>query len=102
MHSKTDLRCTARRLLVGLVLAAGIVGASAAPASAAVTASFNPGAGLLTVFGDGANNTITISSDAARNLLVNSGAVAVAGGTATVANTAQIQVFGRPAMTQSA
>jgi len=88
-----DRRRAARRLLVGIVLAAGVVGATAAPASAAVTASF--GAGVLTVFGDSASNSIMISRDAAGKILVNGGAVAVVGGTPTVANTARIQVFGQ-------
>jgi Ca2+-binding RTX toxin-like protein len=61
----------------------------------AVTASFLPGAGLLTVFGDAANNNIVVSRDAAGKILVNGGAVAIQGGTATVANTALIQVFGQ-------
>src|SRR5947209_6337088 len=61
----------------------------------AVTATFTPGAGLLTVFGDSLNNTITVSRDAAGRLFVNGGAVAVQGGTATVANTSVIQVFGQ-------
>src|SRR5262245_36479957 len=59
----------------------------------AVTASFS--AGVLTVIGDNLNNTITVSRDAAGKLLVNGGAVLVKGGTSTVANTAQIQVFGQ-------
>lgn len=50
--------------------------------------------GQLTVFGDNLDNTITVSRDAAGKLLVNGGAVAVLGGTATVANTTQINVFG--------
>jgi Ca2+-binding RTX toxin-like protein len=61
----------------------------------AVTASFSPGAGILTVFGDNLNNTITVSRNAAGALLVNGGAVNVVGGTPTVANTALIQVFGQ-------
>ena len=61
----------------------------------AVTASFNAPAGLLTEFGDALDNTITTSRNAAGNILVNGGAVAVAGGTPTVANTALIQVFGQ-------
>ena len=60
----------------------------------AVTATFTPGSGTLTVFGDAANNTIAISRNAAGAILVNGGAVAVAGGTPTVANTALIQAFG--------
>src|SRR5581483_7817213 len=41
------------------------------------------------------DNTITVSRDAAGRLLVNGGAVPVRGGTATVANTSLIQVFGQ-------
>jgi Ca2+-binding RTX toxin-like protein len=61
----------------------------------AVTASFSSGTGILTVFGDAANNTIAVSRDAAGKLLVNNGAVNVTGGTATVANTTLIQIFGQ-------
>jgi Ca2+-binding RTX toxin-like protein len=60
----------------------------------AVTASFTPGTGILSVLGDAGNNNIVVSRDAAGQILVNGGAVAVQGGTATVANTALIQVFG--------
>ena len=59
----------------------------------AITASFNPGAGLLSVFGDSLGNSIIISRDAAGKILVNGGAVAILGGTPTVANTSLIQVF---------
>ena len=58
-----------------------------------LVASFS--AGTLTVFGDNASNTIIVSRDAAGTLLVNSGAVTVQGGTATVANTSLVQVFGQ-------
>jgi Ca2+-binding RTX toxin-like protein len=61
----------------------------------AVTASFLPGPGILTILGDAADNTITISRDPAGKILINGGAVPVQGGTATVANTAQIAVFGQ-------
>src|SRR5215212_6470042 len=60
----------------------------------AVTASFLAASGTLTVFGDALDNTITVSRDAAGKILVNGGAVAVTGGTPTVANTSLIQVFG--------
>lgn len=60
----------------------------------AVTAAFSPAAGLLTVFGDASDNTITVSRNAAGTLLVNHGAVAIAGGPATVTNTAKIEVYG--------
>ena len=85
-------RRAARRLLAGSVLAAGIVAGTAVPANAAVTATFS--AGQLTVFGDSLGNSITVSRDAAGKILVNGGAIAVAGGTPTVANTTQIRVFG--------
>jgi hypothetical protein len=45
----------------------------------AVTASFLPGAGILSVFGDNLDNTIAISRDAAGKILVNGGAVPVQG-----------------------
>src|SRR4051812_35103596 len=61
----------------------------------AITASFTPGAGILTVIGDALNNTIAVSRDAAGKILINYNAVAVQGGTATVANTSLIQVFGQ-------
>jgi Ca2+-binding RTX toxin-like protein len=60
----------------------------------AVTATFTPGTGLLTVLGDAQNNTIEISRNAAGAILVNGGAVTIAGGTPTVANTALVQAFG--------
>ena len=61
----------------------------------AITASFVPGTGVLTATGDGLDNAITASRDAAGNILVNGGAVPIAGGTATVANTTLIQAFGQ-------
>jgi Ca2+-binding RTX toxin-like protein len=60
----------------------------------ATTASFSPGAGILSVLGDARNNTIVVSRDPAGQILVNGGAVAIQGGAPTVANTALIQVFG--------
>src|SRR5437879_5482289 len=60
-----------------------------------VTASFIPSAGILSVLGDSDNNTIVVSRDAAGEILVNGSAVAVVGGTPTVANTSLIQVFGQ-------
>ena len=61
----------------------------------AITASFSPGAALLSIFGDQLGNTITTSRDAAGRILLNGGAIPVLGGTPTVANTAQIQLFGQ-------
>ena len=61
----------------------------------AVTSTFTPSAGILSTLGDSLNNNITVSRDAAGKILVNGGAVAVLGGTPTVANTSLIQVFGQ-------
>src|SRR5215204_1366105 len=60
----------------------------------AVTATFLPGAGILSVIGDSLDNNITVSRNAAGQILVNGGAVAVAGGTPTVANASRVNVFG--------
>jgi Ca2+-binding RTX toxin-like protein len=85
-------RRAARWLLAANVLAAGAMAAAAVPASAATTATFSNG--TLTVSGDSADNSIVISRDAAGRILVNGGAVAVVGGTPTVANTALISAAG--------
>ena len=53
------------------------------------------------MFGDSLDNSIEVSRNAAGQLLINGGAVAIRGGTATVANTALIQVFGQAATTSS-
>jgi RTX calcium-binding nonapeptide repeat (4 copies) len=60
----------------------------------ALTASFSPDSGTLSVFGDAVDNTITTGRNAAGKIHVNGGAVSVSGGTPTVANAAVIQVFG--------
>jgi hypothetical protein len=60
----------------------------------AVTASFTPGANLLSVIADAQSNTVALSRNAAGTILVNSGAVLVQGGPAIVANTATMQAFG--------
>jgi Ca2+-binding RTX toxin-like protein len=85
-------RRAARRPLAVTVLAAGVIAGAAVPASAATTATFS--SGQLTVTGDSAANSIVVSRDAAGRILVNNGAVAVVGGTPTIANTAQVRVFG--------
>ena len=61
----------------------------------AVSAFFNPAAGMLTALGDNQSNTLTFSRNAAGNLLLNGGAVSIRGGSPTVANTATIQAFGQ-------
>ena len=95
MNARRDnaWRRTARRLLAGAAVAAGVLAATTATASAATTATFS--SGTLTVLGDNLNNTITISRNAAGTILVNGGAVTVTGGTPTVANTALVRVFGQ-------
>src|SRR5262245_56140554 len=85
-QSATAVRCQARSMLEVNELGLRIV--------PAVTATFLPAAGVLSVFGDAAANTITVNRDAAGNLLVNGGAVTIRGGTPTVANVARIQVHG--------
>src|SRR3954447_4101585 len=85
-------RRAARRMFAGTVLAAGAIAATSVPANAAATATFSNG--VLTASGDNLDNTLTISRDAAGKILVNGGAVAVIGGTPTVANTTLIRVFG--------
>ena len=60
----------------------------------AVSSIFVPATGVLTTTGDNLDNAITTSRDAAGNILVNGGAVAIQGGTPTVANTTAIQVSG--------
>jgi Ca2+-binding RTX toxin-like protein len=61
----------------------------------AIKATFSPGAGLLSELGDNLDDVITTSRNAAGQILVNGGAVPIAGGQATVANTSSIQVFGQ-------
>src|SRR5215831_6649840 len=61
----------------------------------AVTSTFIPGVGILSVLGDSLDNTITTSRNAAGNILVNGGAVPTNGGTPTIANTSLIQAFGQ-------
>jgi Ca2+-binding RTX toxin-like protein len=65
-----------------------------APPASTISAVFMAQVGVLSVFGSAQNDTIVVSRDAAGKLLVNGGAVAIQGGTATVANTSLIEVFG--------
>src|SRR5258706_10126850 len=60
----------------------------------AVTAAYLPFAHSLSVFGDSLDNQIVVSRDAAGKILVNGGAVPIFGGSATVANTSLVAVFG--------
>lgn len=61
----------------------------------AIKAIYSSGTKFLSVLGDLQNNSITLSRDAAGKIFVNGGAVPILGGSATVANTARIQVFGQ-------
>src|SRR3954468_8930305 len=61
----------------------------------AITSTFDPSTGGLDTFGDALNNNIQLGRNAAGTILVNGGAVAVAGGTPTVSNTALIAAFGQ-------
>src|SRR6478609_9129676 len=80
------------KLFGAAVLTAGALAAMAGTAQAAVTSSFSNG--TLTVTGDALDNNVAVSRNAAGQILVNGGAVAVIGGTPTVANTSRIQAFG--------
>jgi len=82
-------------LTAGTFLAAGSAVLTAQPAQAATTAAFLANGNLLSVFGDSLDNVIDISRNAAGQILVNNGAVAVSGGSPTVANVELIQVFGQ-------
>ncbi|WP_428940913.1 beta strand repeat-containing protein [Fontivita pretiosa] len=112
LQESVDLRAVARRYAARAAAAIGAPSATRRDRSSlhkacfeplerraylAVTASFDPGSGTLTVSGDAMDNTITLSRNAAGTLLVNGGAVAVSGGTSTIANTSLIQVFGQGA-----
>jgi Ca2+-binding RTX toxin-like protein len=80
------------RILTIATLAVVATLAATAPASAATTATLS--AGTLTVFGDSQPNSITVGRNAAGQILVNGGAVPVAGGAPTVSNVSLIQVYG--------
>ncbi len=82
-----------RPLLATALITGGTLLATAAPANAATVAGF--AGGVLTVRGDSADNAITVSRNAAGGILVNGGAIAIAGGTPTVADTTTIAVFGQ-------
>jgi Ca2+-binding RTX toxin-like protein len=61
----------------------------------ATTATFSAGSGLLSEFGDAANNSLITSHDSTGRILVNNGTVPIIGGTPTIANTSLIQAFGQ-------
>ena len=66
----------------------------ASASTGAVTSVFLPGAGTLIVLGTSADDSIVVSRDPAGKLLINDGTVSVLGGTATVANTSLVEIFG--------
>jgi Ca2+-binding RTX toxin-like protein len=89
------------RVFMGALMSAGTVGAVALPTATATAAGATPSGpsalfalGVLTVVGDAQANTIAISRNAAGRILVNGGAIAIKGGTPTVANTRSISVVG--------
>jgi Ca2+-binding RTX toxin-like protein len=59
-----------------------------------VTAFFSPASGTLIVTGDAADNTMIVGRNVAGSLFVDAGRVRIVGGTPTVANTHQIEMFG--------
>ena len=66
----------------------------APPASAATSAHFNKGHGILSVFGDPAGGTTRVSRDRGGHIEVNGGAVRIDGARATVSNVRTIVVVG--------
>ncbi|MEB3292421.1 MAG: hypothetical protein VKJ24_04615, partial [Synechococcales bacterium] len=60
----------------------------------AINAFFSQSLGVLTVFGDNANNTIALGQTAAGDLLVNGGAVQILGGKARAADARHIFLVG--------
>ena len=92
----TNHRQTRRAVAAAAALgtmSAGLV--LAAPADAATTAHFVLGKGVLTIIGDGKNNTIDVSRDAAGAIKVNGGAVRIEGANPTISNVRLIKVLGR-------
>ena len=81
-------------LLTGAALGTAGLALTATPASAATIATFTASIGLLSIFGDNADNNVSVSRSAAGAILINGGAIGVVGGTPTVSNTTSIQVFG--------
>ncbi len=61
----------------------------------AITGTFIPGAGSLTLIADANANNLVISRNAGGQILANGGAIAIQGGVPSVANTALIQAFGQ-------
>ncbi len=86
-----------RRAIVGTgAVAASLTAALALvpPASAATSAHFNQGRGILSVFGDPTGGTTRVSRDRGGHIEVNGGAVKIDGARATVSNVRTIVVVG--------
>ena len=82
-------------MLAGAAVASLTATFALAPsASAATTAQFNKGHGVLTIVGDAGANAIEVGRDAAGAIEVNGGAVYIHGSRATVGNVGRIVVFG--------
>jgi Ca2+-binding RTX toxin-like protein len=95
---KHGRRRTSGGLVLGGLASVGAMGIVVAPSTGATHAASGPTAvftlGVLTVIGDANDNAIAVSRDAAGKILVNGGAIAVQGGTPTVANTRAITMIG--------
>lgn len=82
-------------MLAGAAVASLTATFAVAPsASAATTARFNKGHGILTILGDRGGNAIEVGRDAAGAIEVNGRAVDIHGSRATVGNVHRIVVFG--------
>lgn len=93
------LTITTRRVAAatGLSIAATLGSWSAAAADvtiAAVGASFDPATGVLLVRGDNLANAVTVGRNATGTILVNGGAVPIAGGVPTFSTTDEIRING--------
>jgi Ca2+-binding RTX toxin-like protein len=84
-----------RRAIIVAATGIGLAFVGIAPADAATTAQFSVRQGVLTIVGDGANNTLVVGRDAAGAITVNGGAVPVKGPKPTVANVHLIKIAGR-------
>ena len=98
--STEDAGAFDQQMSAELAASSGAGGAtpSAAPIGGnarAVTGTYIPGSGVLSVSGTNAANTIEVSRNAAGAILVNNGASPIVGGTPTIANTSLITVYGQ-------
>jgi len=94
---KSSRHLQRRRAIVGMgAVAASLTAALALtpPASAATSAHFNKGHGVLSVFGDPTGGTTRVSRDRGGHIEVNGGAVRIDGARATVSNVRTIVVVG--------